>query len=80
MNTYISDSIARQHADSMLADAASARRLARARKRRTGRNAASAKAASAASSPAVSSRSAAVAHVVAWPFSAAHSWLAAGEL
>jgi hypothetical protein len=80
MNTYIADSIARQHADAMLADAAAARRLGRARKSRTIRTAASAKAGSGASSPALARRGAAVAHVVAWPFSAAHSWLAAGEL
>jgi hypothetical protein len=80
MNTYIADSIARQHADAMLADAAAARRLSRAQKSRTTRIATSAKADSGESSPAVARRGAAVAHVVAWPFSAAHSWLAAGEL
>jgi hypothetical protein len=80
MNAYIADSIARQHADAMLADASAARRLARARKSRTARRAASEKADSGAPSPATSRRGAAVAHVVARPFSAAHSWLAAGEL
>ena len=82
MNAYIADSIARQHADAMLADASAARRLARARKSRTTRPAtsASAKAEGSAPSSATSRRGAAVAHVVARPFSAAHSWLAAGEL
>ncbi|MFN2560738.1 MAG: hypothetical protein ABR571_05520 [Jatrophihabitans sp.] len=83
MNVYIADSIARQHADAVRADASAARRLARARKSRTARTArpaASANADSGAPSPSTSRRGAAVAHVVARPFSAAHSWLAAGEL
>jgi hypothetical protein len=82
MNAYISDSIARQHADTMLANAAAARRLGRARKGSKARTAAPARteAVGSASAPGRSRRGAAVAHVAAWPFSAAHSWLAAGQL
>lgn len=80
MNTYIADSIARQHADAMLADAAAARRLRGARRSRTARITVSAKVDSGQSPAPVARRGAVVAHVVAWPFSAAHNWLAAGEL
>jgi hypothetical protein len=80
MNAYIADSIARQHADTMLADAAAARRLRRARKHNKARSAAPANVEHSEQTPAAVRRGAVVAHVVAWPFSAAHSWLAAGQL
>jgi hypothetical protein len=82
MNTYIADSIARQHADAMLADAAAARRVRRARTSGKARAAAAAGAETAGHSPvpSASRRSAAVAHFVTRPFTAASGWLAAGQL
>ncbi len=86
MNAYIADSIARQHADAMLADAAIARRLRRARKNAKTRHVASsgtaASSASAEGAPTAGPlrTGSAVASVIVRPFTAAHSWLLAGQL
>jgi hypothetical protein len=84
MNAYIADRIARQHTDALLADAAAARRVRRARKGSKRRvvtaHPAADSAAEAASAPTAPRPGAAVAHAIAWPFTAARSWLAAGYL
>ena len=82
MNVTIADGIARQHTDALLADAAAARRVRRAR--RSGRTRPAAvtpsdnEAAERSSTPRESRLGTAVAHAFARPFTAAHHWLAAG--
>lgn len=79
MNAYISDGIAREHADRLMADAAASRRARNARKTRRATS-------SRGPQTADRSRSAnlpgtvAAAQFVVRPFVALHSWLVAGEL
>lgn len=77
MNAYISDRIARDHADQLLADAVIARRVRAIRKAR--RAATQRTTASARVQPTSRTR-AAVSHVVTRPYAAFQSWLAAGLL
>jgi hypothetical protein len=84
MNVYIADGIARQHNDALLADAAAARRVRRARRGGKPRSATVAPTVDGSVEQTTSSRAprsgAVVAHVISWPFSAARNWLAAGYL
>ena len=80
MNTYLADRIARDHAETLLAEAAEARRARQVRRgRRARRSARTASSTGAAASRAARS-GAAVAHFVSRPFSAAQQWIAAGQL
>ncbi len=73
MNVYVSDQIARDHANQMMADAALARRLRRVR--------ASRRAAGHPADTGTSARSGTrVGHLVTRPYRAVHTWLAAGLL
>ncbi|MDT4920892.1 MAG: hypothetical protein QOI15_1794 [Pseudonocardiales bacterium] len=81
MNVYISDSIARAHADRMMADAAAARRARHVRAARRAASRTSPQESAADRSPGVRSRGPlAAAHIAARPFTAFHSWLLAGQL
>jgi hypothetical protein len=86
MNVIIADQIAREHTQSLLADAANARLVRQARQGRKGRSARrAARSGDPAQQPAPSGRrsarsGAAVAHFVGRPFLAFQGWVAAGEL
>ena len=75
MNAYISDRIAREHVDQLLADAVIARRVRDVRK---SRRAAGTK--TPARAHPTSKARAAVSHAVTRPFAAVQNWLAAGLL
>lgn len=77
MNGYISDSIARDHVDSMLAAAAASRRAKAVRQERRSRRATAKRSADRRKH---SATAASVGHAVTRPFVAVHSWYAAGEL
>ena len=81
MNAYFSDQLAREHADRLMSDAAAFRRARRVRNSRraasrTGRN----ESAADRSPGAVYGRPTGATHLVARPFIAVQSWLAAGQL
>jgi hypothetical protein len=81
MNPYISDSIARSHADRMMADAAAARRARRVRASRRAASRTSNQQSAADRSPDTRTRGPVLAaHVAARPFTAFRSWLLAGQL
>jgi hypothetical protein len=94
MNVYIADRIARQHADSLMADASLARRVRQVRQARRSarsitRNPSPNRGGDTGSGPVepapVPSSPAprpglAAAHMVGRPFVAAHTWLLAGQL
>jgi hypothetical protein len=77
MNAYISDRVARDHADQLMADAALARRI---RAVRNERRTASRSTKTAARAHPTSRARAALTSVVTRPYAAVHSWLAAGLL
>lgn len=78
MNAYVTDRIARDHLDQMLADAALARRVNQVRKsRRAARRATAA----ATSEPAdVTARPRNASRILTRPYAAFHAWLTAGLL
>jgi hypothetical protein len=81
MNTYISDSIARSHADQMMADAAAARRARRVRSARRAASRTSRHESVADRSPDTRVTGPLnAAHAIVRPFTAVHSWLLAGQL
>jgi hypothetical protein len=81
MNVYISDSIARAHADRMMADAAAARRARRVRASRRAAARTSVHESAADRSPDTRpSGPATAAHLAARPITAFRSWLLAGQL
>jgi hypothetical protein len=81
MNAYISDQIAREHANRMMSDAAAARRARRAAKARRAAATTTRTASADRSRPAVARPgTAAAAQFVIRPFSAVRSWLVAGQL
>lgn len=81
MNAYISDALAREHTDALLADAAAGRRAKQARR---SRRAASISTRNGATGPALRraarSAPASAAHFVTAPFVAFREWFAAGQL
>jgi hypothetical protein len=80
MNAYVSDRIAREHADRLMADAAAARRARRARQARRGTSITTNRVAADRSRTAARPGAAAAARFVKHPFAALHSWLVAGEM
>jgi hypothetical protein len=91
MNVYVADTIARQHSDDLMASATAARRARRARTsgraarspisdESDGREASTGQTQSEPQSSRVGLQGVAAAHFVARPFTAFHSWLAAGQL
>lgn len=80
MNAYLADRIARDHTDTLLAEAAEARRARQARRSRRTRRSARTDTRSGTAASRASRSGAVVAHYVTRPFSAAHHWIAAGQL
>jgi len=80
MNAYLTDSLAREHADRLLADAAAARRARGVRMARSAARTSRTDSAADRSPAAPRSRAAAAAHLALRPATAFHSWWAAGEL
>jgi hypothetical protein len=84
MNAYITDSLAREHTNTLLADAAANRRAKVARRNRRNASAASATSSQPAAGRAhrhgLRSGTASAAHHLARPISSFQTWLAAGQL
>jgi hypothetical protein len=80
MNEYISDRMARERTDRMLAEAANSRRSRLVRRSRRNATAAPARQAGTGRTTSPAHAGTATAHYVARPFAAFQSWLAAGQL
>lgn len=81
MNGYITDSVARDHVDTLLAGAAASRRAKEARRaRRARREAAKGETKANTANTARHGRAASVGHAAARPFVAVQTWIAAGQL